>query len=519
MSVAQRRLDRAHGVVGKVRMANQVELAPGEVKEVLGRVQLAVSMASQTTTVDALGSFVDGNVTVTPALTRIGQDTEMIVVEVCNHSGQPATLSGNTVVAQLSQAHVMDVDAVERLLPDDEEFIDTFETGHLSSSVAMDLRTFPMESKDDFTRHKLDLGHSKVKHHQIKMKDYIPWKDKTRRLVPSLYDEVRQHLKEMLDLDVIRPPNSPYSSNVVLVRKPNGELRFCLDLRYINENTIRDTFYLPRVDETLDALAGSKIFSTLDLKSGYWQVELEEESKQYTAFTVGRLGFYECNRMPFGLTNAPATFKRLMQEILGDLYLKGVTVYLDDIVVHTATLEEHFRLLREVFQRLREAGLKLNPKKCHFLLEVVKCLGHVVSAEGIECDDSKIEAIRGWPEPTNVKELQRFLGFTGYYRRFIKDYAKIARLLTDLLKGSNPRKGHKKWKAQNVEVPWCWQEEQQDAIKELVTQMISPPVLCYPDFTKPFIVRVDASKQGLGAILCQKQESGEVPMSLMVVET
>ena len=214
-------------------MANQVELAPGEVREVLGRVQLAVSMASQTTTVDVLGSFVDGNVTVTPALTRIGQDTEMIVVEVCNHSGQPAILSGNTVLAQLSQAHVMDVDAVERLLPDDEEFIDTFETGHLSSSVAMDLRTFLMESKDDFTRHKLDLGHTK-----------IPWKDKTRRLVPSLYDEVRQHLKEMLDLDVIRPSNSPYSSNVVLVRKPNGELRFCLDLRRINENTIRDAFYL-----------------------------------------------------------------------------------------------------------------------------------------------------------------------------------------------------------------------------------------------------------------------------------
>ena len=214
--------------------------------------------------------------------------------------------------------------------------------------------------------------------------------------------------------------------------------------------------------------------------------------------------------MPFGLTNAPATFQRLMQEILGDLYLKGVTVYLDDIVVHTATLEKHFRLLREVFQRLREAGLKLNPKKCYFLLEEVKCLGHVVSAEGIKCDDSKIEAVRGWPEPTNVKELQRFLGFTGYYSRFIKDYAKIPRPLTDLLKGSNPWKGHKKRKARNVEVPWCWQEEQQDAFKELVTQMISPPVLCYPDFTKPFIVRVDASKQGLGAILCQKQESGEV---------
>ena len=178
MCVAQRRLDKAHGVVDKVRMANQVELAPGEVKEVLGRVQLAVSMASQTTTMDALGSFVDGNVTVTPALTWIGQDMEMIVVELCNHSGQPATIRGNTVVAQLSQAHVLDVDAVERLLPYDEEFIDTFEAGHLSLVVAMELGNFLMESNDDFTWHKLDLGHTKVKRHQIKMKDKIPWKTK-----------------------------------------------------------------------------------------------------------------------------------------------------------------------------------------------------------------------------------------------------------------------------------------------------------------------------------------------------
>ena len=244
----------------------------------------------------------------------------------------------------------------------------------------------------------------------------------------------------MLDLGVIRPSNSPWISNVVLVRKPSGELRFCIDLRRINQRSAADAYYLPWIDETLDALAGAKYFTSLDLKSGYWQVEMEEEAKQYTAFTVGPLGFYECNRMPFGLKNATATFQWLMQRVLGNLHLNGCIVYIDDIIIYTKTEKEHEDMLEKVFQRIQEAGLKLSPKKCRFFQREIKCLGHVVSEEGIACDPSKTVAVSKWPVPANVKDLQRFLGFTGFYRGFIQDYARVARPLTELLRGSNPRK-------------------------------------------------------------------------------
>ena len=234
---------------------------------------------------------------------------------------------------------------------------------------------------------------------------------------------------------------------------------------------------------------------------------MEEEAKQYTAFTVGPLGFYECNRMPFGLKNAPATFQRLMQRVLGDLHLNGCVVYIDDIIIYTKTEKEHEEMLEKVFQRIREAGLKLSPKKCRFFQREIKCLGHVVSEEGIARDPSKTVAVAKWPVPANVKDLQRFLGFTGFYRRFIQDYARVARPLTELLRGSNPRKLKGK---KQVNTEWSWGEAQDNAFRALVHRLTQPPVLCYPDFSKPFIVRTDASKQGLGAVLCQEQESGDV---------
>ena len=326
-----------------------------------------------------------------------------------------------------------------------------------------------------------------------------------------MYDDMHQHLRQMLDLDVIRPSNSPWTSNVVLVRKPNGELRFCIDLRWINQRSVADAYYLPRIDETLDTLAGAKYVTSFDLKSGYWQVEMEEDAKQYTAFTVGPLGFYGCNRMPFGLKNAPATFQRLMQRVLGDLHLNGCVVYIDDIVIYSKTEEEHEILLRKVFQKIREAGMKLSPKKCRFFQREIKCLGHVVSVEGISCDPSKTAAVSTWPVPTTVKDVQKFLGFTGFYRRFIKDYAKVARPLTELLRGSNPRKKTGKKVAKTVaKTKWKWGEDQDKAFQALIKQLTGPPVLCYPDFSKPFLLRTDASKQGLGAVLCQEQESGDV---------
>ena len=179
-----------------------------------------------------------------------------------------------------------------------------------------------------------------------------------------IFEEVRDHFREMETLGVIRKSQSPYASNVVIVRKKNGALRFCLDLHHLNGLTMPDCYSLPQIYSTLDVLAGSRWFSCLDLKSGYWQVPLAEEDKCKTAFTVGPLGFWECERMPFGLTNAPATFQCLMENCMGDLHLNYCLLYLDDIIIFSKTYEEHILYLEAVFEKLQKAGLKLSPSKC-----------------------------------------------------------------------------------------------------------------------------------------------------------
>ena len=209
----------------------------------------------------------------------------------------------------------------------------------------------------------MDLGRTEKVKHSIKLDDYTPFKERYRCIPPHQYEEVKQHLKEMLEIGAISKSKSPWASAVVLVRKKDGSLRFCIDLRKLNARTVKDAYSLPRIEETLDCLNGVQWFTSLDLKSGYWQVELDKESKALTAFTVGPLGFYQCERMPFGLTNAPATFQRLMESCLGDMHLKWVIIYLDDIIIFSKTPKEHIQRLRGVFQKLHESGVKIKTKE------------------------------------------------------------------------------------------------------------------------------------------------------------
>ena len=197
-----------------------------------------------------------------------------------------------------------------------------------------------------------------------------------------MYEEVRQHLQEMIANGVIRESKGPWSSNIVCARKKDGSLRLCIDYRKLNERTKTDAFALPQIEDTLDTPSTAKIFSTHDLRSGYWQIEIEEVDKEKTALSVDRLGLYECNRMPFGFTNAPATFQRLMEHFLKDLNSKECGIYLDDIMVFSTTISEHIKTLDKVFRKLQEYGLKLNPSKCCFSRDKVKYLGHVVSPNG-----------------------------------------------------------------------------------------------------------------------------------------
>ena len=186
--------------------------------------------------------------------------------------------------------------------------------------------------------------------HEINLSDNTPFKDPYRRIPPAMFEEVRQHIKEMLDAGAIRESQSPFSSNIVLVRKKDNSLRFCIDFRKLNNRTVKDAYSLPRIEETIDSLSGAKYFSKLDLRSGYWQVGIKEADKHKTAFSVGPLGFFECNRMAFGLTNAPATFQRLMERCMGELHLKECLIYLDDIIIFSKTFEEHLERLENVFK-------------------------------------------------------------------------------------------------------------------------------------------------------------------------
>ena len=218
-----------------------------------------------------------------------------------------------------------------------------------------------------FSKTDLDMSRTNLVKHYIKLTDPVPFKEAYKRIPPQMYDEVKAHIQEMLDLGAIRPSNSPWASAIVLVRKKDGRLRFCIDLRRLNNRTVKDAYSLPKIESILDSLLRAKIFSTLDLKAGYWQVEMAEECEAYTAFTCGPLGFYECDTMSFGQTNAQATFQRLMHDCLGDLNMRSCIVYWDDIIIFSDTKEEHLKRLEAVFQKLAAAGLKLEPSKCFFL--------------------------------------------------------------------------------------------------------------------------------------------------------
>ena len=351
-----------------------------------------------------------------------------------------------------------------------------------------------------FALEDLELGKTNIVKHKIVLEDPKPFRERYRRIPPHQYNEVKEHLKQMLEIGAIRKSKSPWASAVVLVRKKDGALRFCIDLRKLNARTVKDAQTLPRIEESLDSLNGAVIFTSLDLKSGYWQVELDEESMPYTAFTVGPLGFYECLRMPFGLTNAPATFQRLMESCLGDLHLNWCIIYLDDIIIYSKTPEEHLERLEGVFAKLQKAGLTLKPSKCEFFKSRITYLGHIVSKDGIETDPKKISAVQQWPRPTTVTQVRKFLGFTNYYRKFLHNYAKIAKPLHLLTSGDNASKKRSKI---------VWTEDCEDAFVLLKGLCSNTPVLAYPDYLKEFKLYTDASDGGLGAVLTQVSEDGK----------
>ena len=353
------------------------------------------------------------------------------------------------------------------------------------------------EYHDFFSLEKHDMGHTKVTKHKIVLKDpdTPPFKERFRRIPTPQMDEVREHLKLMLDAGVVQPSNSPWCNAVVLVRKKDGSLCFCIDFRRLNALTVKDSHPLPRICETLESLARAAHYSTFDLNSGFWQVPMDEESKQYTAFTLGSMGLYEYESMPFGLCNALPIFQRLMQNCLGKLNLTYCLIYLDDMTVFSEMPKEHLQRMQVVFDCLREHGLKLKPSKCDVFNPEINYLAHHVSQKGVLPSKKNLESTAQCPPPDTYTKVKSFVGLVGHYRCFIKGFAKIAVPLYHLTSSDNKDK-----KSEHIDLS----PEALEAIDRLKAACLQAPILAFPDFDKPFLLETDASGKGLGAVLSQK---------------
>lgn len=359
--------------------------------------------------------------------------------------------------------------------------------GNLTDAERSDLHNLLSSYQDVFSKTSTDVGNTDIVKHKIFTNRAPPVRKRAYRTSPKMQTVIQSHVEVMLEKGIVEVSHSPWAAPVVMVKKKDGTWRFCVDYRGLNAVTVKDAHPLPRTDDTLDALRGSAVFSTMDLSSGYWQVQLEEQDKAKTAFTTGR-GLYQFRVMPMGLVNAPPTFQHLMQLVLQGLSWTTCLVYLDDIIVYSPNFSVHLQHLREVLDRLRAANLKLKPSKCCFAQKEVTFLGHVVSAAGLQPDPKNIEKVRDWPVPKNPTEVRAFLGLCSYYRRFIYQFSKTSESLHALT-----QKGK----------TFLWTEVEQSAFESLRHALCNTPILSYTDFSREFLLFTDASSTSVGCVLAQ----------------
>ena len=337
------------------------------------------------------------------------------------------------------------------------------------------------------------MGSCSVVRHKIDTNDAQPIRQHFRRTPKAFEKEEETYLQEQLDARVIVPSSSAWASPVVLVRKKDQTVRWCCDFRKLNEVTVKDAYPLPRIDMCLDCLGSAKYFTTMDLQSGYWQLEVDPADRHKTAFTT-KYGLFEYSKLPMGLCNAPSTFQRCMELILRGLQWKTVLIYLDDIIVFSPSIEEHLNQLADVFQLLSSAGLKLKPSKCNLLKQEVLFLGHIVSGSGVQPNPQLISTVKEWKVPVTVRQIQQFLGLCNYYRRFIYQFSDAASPLTRLTQ---------------KDTEFEWNAECQVAFDGLKAALCDAPILAYPRSNGLFILDTDASDVGIGGILSQIQDGEE----------
>jgi predicted aspartyl protease len=425
-----------------------------------------------------------------------------VPVRVMNLLHCPITVPVGTILSELTpvdDCQPFAAEPVDNTNPDISHLDTLVEEADelLSAAQRKDLRTLLGDYEDVFSRSEFDLGSTDVVTHSIDTGLNRPVKQQVRRH-PFTYDEaIREQTSQMIEQGIVEPSHGEWRSNVVLVKKKDGSLRFCIDYRRLNDITRKDVYPLPRIDTCLDALAGARWFSTFDLRSGYHQVKMNAMDKDKTAF-VTRDGTFRFRVMPFGLCNAGATFQRLMDVIMSGLNFDICLVYLDDIVLFSSTVEEHFSRLKLLLVRLRDANLKLKPSKCELFRRQVEFLGHVVSGEGIATSPSKIQAVSEWPTPRSVKDVRAFIGLASYYRRFVQGFAEVAAPLHALT---------------GKEQSFLWDDRCQVAFQQLKQALTVAPVLAMPLDGEPYILDTDDSNHGIGAVLSQVQNGMERPIA------
>lgn len=347
----------------------------------------------------------------------------------------------------------------------------------------------------------IGLGRTNLIEHKIETGDESPVKQRQYPFAPPIMKELEAEISDMLKQDVIEPSYSCWQSPVLLVKKSNGKNRLCLDSRQLNRITKKDSYPLPRVSAILDNLKNAKFLTTIDLKSAFWQVPLEESSKEKTAFGLAGKGLYQFKVMPFGLSNASQTQQRLMDRLFPIEHEGNVFTYLDDIVLVNSNFDDHLDSIRHVKDQLKVAGLTVNMEKCVFARPSLKYLGYIIDKDGLRTDPDKVNAILNYPRPGTYTELKRFIGLASWYRRFVENFAIVAAPLHDLTKGTNKSKTLK------------WTVEAEVAFVKLKTLLTNSPVLRVPDFDKEFSVQCDASNKGIGAVLTQSYDGGERPVA------
>src|SRR3984893_11168365 len=308
-------------------------------------------------------------------------------------------------------------------------------------------------------------------------------------------DELRRQLDELLKAGYIRPSNSEFASPILFVKKADGTLRMCIDYRGLNKITKQNKYPLPHTDDLIERLKDANHLTKLDLRSGYHQLRMADDSIDKTAF-ITRYGLYEFLVMPFGLCNAPSTFTRMMNDILRPLIDACVIVFLDDILIYSPTIEQHYKDVSAVFDLLKGNKLYVKMGKCEFFKDELEFLGHIVGKGSVKMCPDKLDAIRIWPVPTNVHELRSFLGMCGYYRKFVKGFSDIAAPLFDLTK--------------NDQLDYIWKEEHQQSFEQLRDALLTGPVLKLPDHKKDWIMYCDASGKSIGGVLAQHDDKGDL---------